>query len=91
MSIVQIGQVFTLCYFAEVPFVTVKSAITQSYCMPRIEYDELKSLMQSSNHEINSLAEIVDNIKDRLEALERKQNEILDEMHKIKSSANRPK
>ncbi|AIC16221.1 hypothetical protein [Nitrososphaera viennensis] len=59
--------------------------------MPRIEYDELKSLMQSSNHEINSLAEIVDNIKDRLEALERKQNEILDEMHKIKSSANRPK
>jgi methyl-accepting chemotaxis protein len=59
--------------------------------MPRIEYDELKSLMQSSNHEINSLAEIVDNIKDRLEAIERRQNEILDEIHKIKHSPDRPK
>jgi hypothetical protein len=50
--------------------------------MARIEYDELRSLTQSSNHEISALAAILDNLKDRLEA--KRQNELLDEMHKLK-------
>ena len=48
------------------------------------EYDKLDSLTQSRNSEVSSLAEIVGNIRDRLEALERRQNEILDEIHKLK-------
>jgi chromosome segregation ATPase len=57
----------------------------------KIEYDELKSLMQSPNHEINSLAEILNNIKERLEAIERRQNEILDEIHKLKHYSGKSK
>jgi predicted transcriptional regulator len=52
--------------------------------MARIEYDELRSLTQSSNHEVNALAAILENLKDRLEAIEKRQNELLDEMHKLK-------
>lgn len=52
--------------------------------MPRIEYDELKSLVQSPNHEISAIAAILDNLQDRIEAVERRQNELLDEMHKLR-------
>jgi hypothetical protein len=52
--------------------------------MARIEYDELRSLTQSSNHEVSGLAAILENLKDRLEAIEKRQNELLDEVHKLK-------
>ncbi|MGI0019697.1 MAG: hypothetical protein ACREAY_04430 [Nitrososphaera sp.] len=48
------------------------------------EYDELNSLTQSRNPDTSALAKVVGNLRDRLEALEKKQNEILDELHKLK-------
>jgi hypothetical protein len=59
--------------------------------MPSIEYDELRPLMRSSNSEIKVLAEILDNVKDRLEALEKRQVEILDEIHKLKHPVHKSK
>jgi hypothetical protein len=52
--------------------------------MPGIEYDELKPLLKSGNSEIKVLAKIQDDVKDRLNALEKMQVEILDEIHKLK-------
>lgn len=47
-------------------------------------YDELESLMRSPNHEISVLATALNNSKERIEAIERRQTELLDEIHKLK-------
>ncbi len=62
---------------------TVKSVACIYPLMP-IEYDELNSLVQSGNPQISALAEIILNLRDRLEAMEKRQNELLDEIHKLK-------
>lgn len=52
--------------------------------MEKRDYDKLDSLTQSRNPEISAMAEIASNLRDRLEAMEKRQNEILDELHKLK-------
>lgn len=56
-----------------------------------IEYDELNSLVQSGNPQISALADAVVNLRDRLEAMEKRQNELLDEIHRLKHPQATPK
>ena len=62
----------------------VKSNPHLNYSMEKRDYDKLDSLTQSRNPEISAIAEIASNLRDRLEAMEKRQNEILDELHKLK-------
>lgn len=49
-----------------------------------ISYDRLESLSSSSDTEIRHLSQIVQNMKERLESLERTQTELLDQVNSLK-------
>ena len=45
------------------------------------EYDQLDSLSSSANAEISQLSIIINNLKERVESLERNQTELMDKLN----------
>ena len=51
--------------------------------MDRREYDQLDALSSSSNMEISLLAVIIKNLKERVQSLERNQNDLMDKINTL--------